>query len=112
MLVSTPMTSKSSGLPRSTSIDSRRARTPSVEIPASKQPEAVRVWLKADALWTLLSQMGISQNELARRAGITGAYLSQLVNRKRSPSIRTVRRLLGALGAASFSDIFVFENVR
>ena len=105
---STSMTSMRSGFPGSASTGSRRARNPYGD-PISVQPEAVRVWLRAEALWALLSQLGISQNELARRAGITGAYLSQLANRKRSPSIRTVRRLLNALEGASFSDIFVFE---
>lgn len=49
--------------------------------------------------------MDISQNELARRTGISGPYLSQLVNRRRNPSFQTAQRLLGSLGA-TFHDIF------
>ncbi len=71
----------------------------------------LRVWIDADALWELLRARGISQNELARRAGITGAYLSQLVNRKRSPSIETMQRLVEVLGV-TFSDIFVIEHCK
>ena len=70
----------------------------------------VRVWLNSDALWTLLRKRGISQNDLARRAGITGAYLSQLVNRKRNPSFQTMQRLLAALGGVNLHDIFVVEH--
>lgn len=69
----------------------------------------LRVWIDADALWELLRARGISQNELARRAGITGAYLSQLVNRRRNPSFETMQRLLGVLGIP-FNDIFVIER--
>lgn len=70
----------------------------------------VRVWLNSDALWALLRKRGISQNDLARRAGITGAYLSQLVNRRRNPSFQTMQRLLAALGGVAFQDIFVVER--
>ena len=70
----------------------------------------VRVWLNSDALWTLLRRRGISQNDLARRTGITGAYLSQLVNRKRNPSFQTMQRLQAALGGVAFHDIFVVER--
>ena len=78
---------------------------------AAMRPERrpIRVWLDADALWQLLRARGISQNELARRAGIAGAYLSQLVNRRRSPSFETMQRLLGVLGV-TFHDIFVIEH--
>ncbi len=47
-----------------------------------------RVLLKAAAVWELLDQLGISQNELARRCGITSGYLSHLMNERRSPSPR------------------------
>ena len=70
----------------------------------------VRVWLNSDALWVHLRRRGISQNDLARRAGITGAYLSQLVNRKRNPSFQTMQRLLAALGGVTFHDIFIVER--
>ena len=78
---------------------------------AAMRPERrpIRVWVDADALWELLRARGISQNELARRAGITGAYLSQLVNRRRSPSFETMQRLRGALDV-TFHDIFVIER--
>ena len=83
----------------------------SMKTPIAMQPERrlVKVWLNADALWVLLRKMDISQNDLARRAGITGPYLSQLMNRKRNPSFQTVQRLLAALGGVTFHDIFVVE---
>ena len=73
------------------------------------QSGAIRVWLNASALWEALGRLDISQNELARRSGITGAYLSQLVNRKRNPSLQTVQRLLTVLGGIPFHEIFVVE---
>ena len=38
-----------------------------------KRPARPRVILNRDAVWALLDQLGISQNELARRAGFRRA---------------------------------------
>ena len=59
-----------------------------------QRPARPRVKLNRDAVWALLDQLGISQNELARRCGLSPGYLSLLMAGKRSPSARTRRRLL------------------
>ena len=41
-----------------------------------KRPARPRVLLNRDAVWALLDQLGISQNELARRCGLSPGYLS------------------------------------
>ena len=41
-------------------------------------PSAPRVWLNANAVWELLDRLDISQNQLARRAGISPGHLSLL----------------------------------
>ena len=47
-----------------------------------------RVRLNPDAVWEHLSRRNMTQNELARAAGITSGHLSLLMNGKRSPSPR------------------------
>ena len=61
------------------------------------------------AVWAQLNRLNMSQNELARLAGITLGYLPQLMYGKRHPGPETRRLLLEALGAASFDDIFILE---
>ena len=74
-----------------------------------KRPARPRVKLNRDAVWALLDQLGISQNELARRCGLLPGYLSLLMAGKRSPSPRT-RRLQQALGVSEFDDLFIWET--
>ena len=45
-----------------------------------KRPVRPRVKLNRDAVWAFLDQLGISQNELARRRGISPGHLSPLMN--------------------------------
>ena len=40
---------------------------------------SVRVMLRQEVIWELLDQLNISQNELARRCGISRGYMSQLM---------------------------------
>ena len=49
------------------------------------------------ALWDRMDAHGISQNEAARRAGISPAHLSQIMNGQRTPSGDVLRRLYGVL---------------
>lgn len=67
--------------------------------------------LKPRAVWERLNRLNMTQNELARLAGISSGYLSQLMTGKRHPGPETRRRLLEAL-AASFDDLFVLETAR
>ena len=71
---------------------------------------APRVWLNPVAVWELLDQLGISQNQLARLAGISPGHLSLLMNGKRSPAPRVRRRLMKALGVDDFHRLFIMER--
>ena len=48
-------------------------------------------------LWERMDAHGISQNEAARRAGISNSHLSQVMNGKASPSAGVLRKLHGVL---------------
>ena len=74
-----------------------------------KRPVRPRVILNRDAVWALLDQLGISQNELARRCGLSPGYMSLLMAGKRSALART-RRRRQALGVSEFDDLFIWET--
>ncbi len=76
----------------------------------ARKEAPLRVRLNASAAWELMARQNLSQNELARRLGITSGYLSQLVNGQRYPSPSLRRRLLEQLKGASFEDLFVVEH--
>ena len=61
--------------------------------------------------WELLNRLNIAQNELARMAGISSGYLSQLMTGTRCPSPETRRRLMKVLGVSEFEDLFLLEDV-
>ena len=48
-------------------------------------------------IWEQMDNLGVSQNEVARRAGISSGHLSQIMNGQRSPSAVVLRKLHGAL---------------
>ena len=48
-------------------------------------------------IWEQMDDLGVSQNEVARRAGISSGHLSQIMNGQRSPSAVVLRKLHGAL---------------
>ena len=50
-------------------------------------------------LRTTRAHAGLSQTELARRAGTSQATVSAYENGAKEPSVRTLDRLLGAMGA-------------
>ena len=74
------------------------------------RPSAPRVWLNPVAVWELLDQLEISQNQLARLAGISPGHLSLLMNGKRSPAPAVRRRLMKALGVDDFHRLFIMER--
>jgi len=47
----------------------------------------------------LMYRRGFSGNELERQAGLSSGYVSQLLQGKRLPSLYTLDRIEGALGA-------------
>ena len=57
------------------------------------------------ALWDRMEAHGISQNEVARRAGISVSYLSQIMNGQRKPSGDVLRRLHEVLFAPSAAEL-------
>ena len=73
-------------------------------------PHASRVWLNPVAVWELLDHLDISQNQLARLAGISPGHLSLLMNGKRSPAPAVRRRLMKALGVDDFHWLFILER--
>ena len=56
-------------------------------------------------LWERMDAHGWSQNETARRAGISSAMLSQIMNGRRTPSGDVLRRLHEALFAPSTAEL-------
>ena len=50
-----------------------------------------------EAVWDRMDAHGFSQNEVARRAGISSAHLSQIMNGKSSPSAGVLKGLHGVL---------------
>ena len=75
-----------------------------------KRPARPRVILNRDAVWALLDQLGISQNELARRCALSSGYFSQLMNGAKSPSPRVRRKLQQVLGVSDFDRLFIIER--
>lgn len=67
------------------------------------------VRLKQRALWDRLEMMNRSQRWLAREAGISPGYLSELVSEGRAPSGALRRRLQAALAIDDFDELFALE---
>ena len=70
-----------------------------------------RVMLNPAAVWRLLDELDMSQNELARRCGITPGHLSLLMNWKRSPSPKLRGRMQRVLGVSNFDDLFIIRPI-
>ena len=66
--------------------------------------------LNTEVLWERLDLLDRSQNWLAREIGVSPAYVSKLVNGRRSPSGRIRRRMLRALGVTNSEDLFKTED--
>ena len=64
------------------------------------------------ALWDRMETHGISQNETARRAGISSALLSQIMNGKRTPSGRVLEKLHEVLFQPSAAELVVPAEVK
>ena len=87
-------------------------------IPGKKETNQVRrrrpptrVLLKAAAVWELLERLDMSQNQLARLAGISPSHLSQVMNGKSSPSPRVRRQLMETLRVDDFHQLFTIVPV-
>ena len=64
------------------------------------------------ALWDRMEAHGISQNETARRAGISCSLLSQIMNGRRIPSGDVLRRLYEVLFKPSAAELVVPAEVK
>ena len=67
-----------------------------LEAPAKVAP-AQAAGIDREAVWDRMNAHGISQNEVARRAGISSAHLSQIMNGRNNPSPGVLKRLHGVL---------------
>ena len=64
------------------------------------------------ALWDRMDAHGLSQNETARRAGISSALLSQIMNGRRTPSGKVLEKLHGVLFQPSAAELVVPAEVK
>ena len=64
------------------------------------------------ALWDRMEAHGISQNEAARRAGISVGYISQVMNGHRTPSGDVLKRLHRVLFAPSPAELVAPVELR
>ena len=64
------------------------------------------------ALWDRMDAHGYSQNETARRAGISSALMSQIMNGQRTPSGDVLRRLHGVLFQPTAAELVVPAEVK
>ena len=58
---------------------------------------------------TLLKNLGLSQEEVAHRAGVHVTYLSSIERGVRNPSLRNIRRIASAL-EVSVKELFAFDE--
>lgn len=70
----------------------------------------LKVRVNAKALWGAIARQNITQNELARRLGVSSSYISQLVCGTRCPSPNLRRRMLELLPPLTVDDLFIVED--
>ena len=59
------------------------------------------------AVWDHLARLNMSQNDMARRIGISSGHLSRLISGSRNPSPRMRTRLQEALDCPEFDKLFI-----
>ena len=64
------------------------------------------------ALWDRMDAHGYSQNEVARRAGISSAHLSLIMSGQRTPSGEVLKKLHGVLFRPSAAELVVPAEVK
>ena len=75
-----------------------------LEAPVKVEPARLPT-VDPQALWERMDAHGWSQNEVARRAGISVSYLSQIMNGQRTPSGPVLRRLHAVLFAPTTQEL-------
>ena len=79
--------------------------------PARVEP-AQRRKVDCRALWDRMDAHGLSQNEVARLAGISSGHLSQIMNGQRTPSGRVLAKLHGVLFRPTAAELVVPAEVK
>ena len=74
-----------------------------LEAPARVAPEKPAC-VDRRAVWDRMDALGVSQNEVARRAGISTGHMSSIMNGKSKPSPGILKRLHGVLFQRSQSE--------
>ena len=82
-----------------------------LEGPARIEPSQ-RPTVDPRVLWDRMDAHGMSQNETARRAGISNALLSQIMNGQRTPSGKVLRKLYEVLFRPSAAELVVPAEVK
>ena len=82
-----------------------------LEAPVKVEP-AQRPRVDCRALWDRMEAHGFSQNEVARRAGISSALLSQIMNGRRIPSGEVLKKLHGVLFQPTAAELVVPAEVK
>ena len=82
-----------------------------LEGPARIEP-AQRPTVDPQVLWDRMDAHGYSQNETARRAGISNALMSQIMNGQRTPSGKVLRKLHEVLFRPSAAELVVPAEVK
>ena len=82
-----------------------------LQAPAQAGP-AQKPRVDCRAVWDRMDAHGISQNEVARRAGISVSYLSLVMNGQRVPSGKVLEKLHGVLFRPSAAELVVPAEVK
>ena len=82
-----------------------------LQAPAKVAP-AQPACIDREAVWGRMNTHGISQNEVARRAGLSSAYLSQIMSGKSNPSPGVLKSLHGVLFQPTAQELVVPTEVK
>ena len=82
-----------------------------LEAPVKVAP-AQPACIDSQVLWDRMNAHGFSQNEVARRAGISSAHLSQIMNGKSTPSAGVLKGLHGVLFQPTKAERVMLAEVK
>ncbi len=82
-----------------------------LDAPARVEPAQPRS-VDPRALWDRMEAHGYTQNEVARLAGISSGYLSQVMNGQRTPSGEVLGKLHGVLFRPAAAELVVPAEVK
>ena len=82
-----------------------------LETPVKVEPSK-RACVDQEVLWSRMDAHGMSQNEVARRAGVSSAHLSNIMSGKTTPSAGVLKKLHGVLFKPSKEERIVPAEVK